>query len=507
MAPVAVSVDRPTTRTAYDEVPYPGHPHAETHPNRLAAIARLFGIEAPRVSTARVLEIACGDGANLLPIAYSLPQARCTGLDLAATAVERARNRASGLQLANVEVLVADLARVEDLGEFDYIVAHGLYSWVPAPLRDALLRFVARSLAPRGIAFVSYNTFPGWHVTGMVREMLRYHTRATSDPGERVRQARALLDFLKVAHDDNDPYGRLLGAECERIARHSAGHLFHDDLAEVNDPVYFEEFVAHAAQFGLAYVADADFATMSGGELPESAQAKLDELRGDPVAHGQYLDFVRCRRFRESLLCSAGTRPSTAPVHGAARALLAASAATAVESPVDLADGVEVEFRWGERASLRTGSSVAKAALIALRERWPEPVAFDTLLAAVGHWLGRAPTLDDAGALEEVLCAAFGLRMVELTAEPWNCTLEHGARPRASLLARQEAGSGDVLTTLSHRRVRVDEELARRLLVLCDGSRDAAALLETLRMEGLDLDPGGLQQRVQALAKLCLLER
>jgi hypothetical protein len=341
----------------------------------------------------------------------------------------------------------------------------------------------------------------------MVREMLRYHTRATSDAGERVRQARALLDFLRVAHDDNDPYGRLLGAECERIARHSSGHLFHDDLADVNDPVYFEEFVAHAARFGLAYVADADFATMSGGELPESAQGKLDELRADPVAHGQYLDFVRCRRFRESLLCRADAHPSAAPVPSATRALLAASAATIVASPIDLADGVETEFRWGERASLRTGSSVAKAALVALRERWPEPVAFDTLLAAVGHWLGRAPTGDDARTLDEVLCAAFGLRMVELTAEPWSCTLDHGTRPRASLLARQEASSGDVLTTLSHRRVRVDEELARRLLVLCDGSRDSTALLESLRTEGFDLDSGGLQERLRALEKLCLLER
>ena len=330
---------------------------------------------APSVATSRILEIACGDGSNLLPIAYSLPQAHCTGFDLATSAIERAHARASSLQLRNVELFAGDIASIGPIGQFDYIVAHGLYSWAPSSLRDALLRLIHRSLAPNGVAFVSYNTFPGWHVAGMVREMLRYHTRGAGDAESMVMQARALLDFLRVAHNDNDPYGRLLASEAERFARHSSPHLFHDDLADVNDPVYFEQFVSHAARYELVHVADADFATMTANDLPAEARAKLEQLRGEAVTFGQYLDFVRCRRFRESLLCRAEVVPASVPVPGVVRALLATSAATATTSPVDFAEGIEARVPMGrsgepgERQFAGEGDHGGAARAVARRAR------------------------------------------------------------------------------------------------------------------------------------------
>jgi SAM-dependent methyltransferase len=492
--------------TAYDEVPYPGHSHAETHPNRIAAIARLFGVAAPSVATSRILEIACGDGSNLLPIACSLAQAHCTGFDLAAGAIERAKTRAASLQLRSVDLFAADLASVGPIGQFDYIIAHGLYSWAPSSLRDALLRLIHRSLSPQGVAFVSYNTFPGWHVAGMVREMLRYHTRAAGDAGSKVMQARALLDFLRVAHNDDDPYGRLLAAEAERFARHSSAHMFHDDLADVNDPVYFEEFVAHAARFDLAHVADADFATTTAHDLPVAARAKIEQLRGDAVTFGQYLDFVRCRRFRESLLCRAESVPASVPLPGAVRALLASSAATATASPVDFSEGTEAQFHWGDRASLVTGSSVAKAAMVALREQWPHAVAFAPLLARVGTLRGGEPCSDDAEALQDVLLEAFGMRMVELTAENWGCSTTLSERPRASRIVRHDAAADDVLVALNHRRVRIDDDDVRHLLTLCDGEHTVDELLAALAPRKPGLDRAVLLERLRALAQLALFE-
>lgn len=404
--------------TAYDTVPYPGHPHPETHPNRLAALARLFGLEAPPVATARVLEIACGDAANLIPIAQSLPRSRCFGFDLAPTAVARAREEIAKLGLTNIDVIEADLVSVaETLGEFDYIIAHGLYSWVPPPVRDSLLTLIRDSLSARGIAFVSHNVYPGWHIGRMVREMLRYHTRGIDDPDTRVVQARALLDFLVVAHPEPDPYGRLLVAECERMGKYTPAHIFHDDLADVNDPVYFHEFVAHASAFDLKFIADADFATMTGADLPEPARLKLDELHGDPVVYGQYLDFVRCRRFRESLLCLVTNSISQAPVAGAVRQMALASNAVADTEPVEFGVDVEVQFRRERRGSLKTNHPLAKAVLVALGKRWPDSMSFDDLLGAAVALLGRPPENVDAAALEQIVVGAFGLRMVELLAE------------------------------------------------------------------------------------------
>ena len=369
--------------------------------------------------------------------------------------------------------MVADLASVgPSLGDFDYVIAHGVYSWVPPSLREALLRLVSDVLTPNGVAFVSYNVFPGWRIAGMVREMLRYHTLGIDDPGERVEQAKALLKFVSVAHDDDDPYGRLLAAECERVSGYPPWYLHHDDLADVNDPVYFHEFVAQAKRFGLAFLAEADFASMTGADLPEAAREKLDELSGDPVLRGQYLDFVKCRRFRQSLLTRAAQSSAPGPVRERVRDLLVSSAATPDIQTVDLAAGVEVQFRWGQRASLKTDHPLAKTVFLALRERWPEAMSFNELLAAVARLGYGTVQADDAVALEGILLAAFGLRMVELTAEPWSAVAQPSQHPRASAIARSEAATSDVLTSLLHRRIQLDGPLALSLLRLCDGTRD-----------------------------------
>ena len=494
-------------QTAYDRVPYPGHTHARTHPNRVAAVARLFGVDAPPVGSARVLEVACGDGANLIPIAYSLPRAQCAGFDLAASAVARAQERIAKLALKNCTITGADLETVgTSLGRFDYVIAHGLYSWVPRHLRDALLQLIRDTLSPTGIAFVSYNVYPGWHVAGMVRDMLRYHTRAIGNPATRIEQARALLGFITAAHDPDDACGRLLAAECERVQKHTPGHLFHDDLAEVNEPVYFHDFAEHAAAFGLQHLVDADFASTTGADLPAAARAKLEELRADPIEHGQYLDFVKCRRFRESLLWRAKETVPSSPVAGSVRSLLASSAALSQPTPVDLAAGVEVQFHWGRRGSLKTDHPLAKATLVTLHACWPIALSFEELLTRACRTLGRAAGAQDSSALESILLSAYGLRMVELTAEPWRAVGAPGNRPRASALARLEAEEHDLVTTHGHWQARIDEPLALRLLRLCDGTRDVTELTAELAAAGYSTDRAAIARRLEGLAKLALFE-
>jgi len=143
--------------TVYDEVRYPGRPYPDTHPDRLATIGILFGMTPAPIDRCRVLEVACGDGANLLPMAYALPGSSFLGFDLASAPVEAGRRMALQLGLANLTLETRDLNRFrEDAGSFDYIIAHGLYSWIPASLREALLALIASHLAPAGIAFVSY---------------------------------------------------------------------------------------------------------------------------------------------------------------------------------------------------------------------------------------------------------------------------------------------------------------------------------------------------------------
>ena len=296
-------------RFSYDAVAYPSHPLPQAHPDRLATLAALFGLSPAPPERCRVLELGCGDGANLVPLAYALPDSRFLGIDLAETAVAKGRAVARELGLANAELRHADLMELpSDLGEFDYVIAHGLYSWVPAPVRDRILKICADHLAPQGVAYVSYNTFPGGRVRQMIRDMMRFHVRDFPEPERRIAQSRSLVKFLAEGHTAEGPYRDLLREELRRVGfEKDEAVLYHDDLSEVNDPVYFHEFAAHAAAHGLQYLGEADFFEMQDRLYPPHIAKELRELgERDVLLKEQYLDFLKLRRFRQTLLCRRG---------------------------------------------------------------------------------------------------------------------------------------------------------------------------------------------------------
>ncbi len=186
--------------TPYDEVTYPGWPFPQAQPERLATLARLFGMAPADPAGCRMLELGCGDGGNALAVACAWPGARVVGIDLAPSAIDRGRALAAEAGIANVDLRVGDIARLPaDLGEFDYVVAHGVYSWVPEPVRAALLDACRRHLAPQGVAFVSYNVLPGGHLRRMLREMLLMHVEEIEDPGRRCVAAREFLSWIAEA--------------------------------------------------------------------------------------------------------------------------------------------------------------------------------------------------------------------------------------------------------------------------------------------------------------------
>jgi len=180
---------------SYNQVRYLGRPLKQTHPDRLATVAGLFGMPAAAPSECRVLELGCGDGGNLIPMALGLPRSGFTGIDLAGDAIREGCAVVSALGLRNITLRQLDLMEAgPELGEFDYIIAHGLYSWVPPEVRERLLHVCRAHLAPSGVAYVSYNTYPGFHRREMFREMMLYHVRGSKIPwiacGVRLRSSR-----------------------------------------------------------------------------------------------------------------------------------------------------------------------------------------------------------------------------------------------------------------------------------------------------------------------------
>lgn len=475
----------------YEAVAYDALPHPVTHPSHVAAIVAMFGVDAPPVTTARVLELGCSDGSNLLPMAAGLPQASFTGCDIAPGAIRAARAAALALGLGNAAFVEADLAAIDD-GPYDFVIAHGVYSWVAGPTRDALFALAARALAPNGILFLSYNTHPGGHIRRAAADPLLWHLRGIDDPRERLAAARALAALLAEAGPTAEPADASLRAEWKRIAEEPDSPLFHDSIAQPNDPVWFHDFVAHAGRFGFGFVAEALPSMMAGGGLsPRVRQFIAGRSRLD---REQYLDFARVRRFRQSLLCRA--EPSRdfelapariAGLHVSAAPPLVRSAAQSRTPTIAGPDGI-----------------VLRHLLDGLVAAAPEAVAVDDLLDDARN--AFAPP--GARPASTVLLDAWLGGFAQLHAVAPAVTRTVGELPCAAPVARWQSGHRETVANLRHEAVRLADPFARALLALCDGTRrrgDLARALAGARDAGDPALAARIDDSLRSFATLGLL--
>src|SRR3954454_7066997 len=135
--------------TTYDHVSYPGHPFGETHPDHLAVLGSLLGMTPAPLNSCRVLELGCGEGANLIPMAFDFVQSEFIGVDLSEQTVRRGNDFVLGLGLRNIFLRSCDIMDIgPEFGTFDYIIAHGVYSWVPPIVRAKMLAIFRNNLTP-----------------------------------------------------------------------------------------------------------------------------------------------------------------------------------------------------------------------------------------------------------------------------------------------------------------------------------------------------------------------
>lgn len=478
--------------TSYDEVRYRTLPLSQTHPDRLATVATLLGMTPQPVARCRVLEIGCGDGSNLIPLAYAFPESRFVGFDLARSAVTRGTTAIRSLGLTNIELRHQDIMDVGDAdGAFDYVIAHGVYSWVPEPVRDRLLAICQSHLAPNGVAYVSYNTYPGCHIRQAARRVLQFHVEGIADPDERIGQARALARFIA----DTPPYGdsEYFRDEMRSVLEHTPGLLFHDDLAATNDPVYFHEFMHHAHRHRLQFLAEANVWDMQDRIYPDEVVAQLRQLSdGNVVLKEQYLDFLKNRRFRQTLLCHDGVSLDRAFRSAAIEAFFVASSARpTVEQPDIVSPSAVVEFRGPRGSGMSTDHRLAKAAMFYLGTKWPRAVALPELAAQGRAMLGdavdsgadsRGKPAPDVRALCDILLTAYSAGLVELSTTAPIFTVEVSEYPTVNPVARLQAERGDdFVATLRHSTLHIEDPLARHLLCLLDGTRNRADLLREMQ--------------------------
>ena len=455
-------------RERYDAVPYRHGAVPDSHPARIGAIARLLGISAAPPDRCRVLELGCGEGMNLLPLAERFPKSEFVGVDFSAKQIAVAEAARAACGIGNARFVCADLRTWKpESGTFDYIIAHGVYSWVPAEVRDRLLELCTEALSANGVAYVSYNTLPGWGLPAGVRKVLLSEIGAFASPDAQMARATQVLDSLsECVKDQPGSYAANLRDTLADMRAKPPGLLFHDELAAVNEPCTFTEFTGHAARHGLHYVAEAHYATMQSAHLPAPMHAALAPLQADFARTQQFLDVLFQRWLRNSLL-------SRAPVarDRAIRAGVIADCALGLRMTVDagginLTPGHPMQFTGIHGLVLEAHEPVEKAVLTVLASSFPERLPFPAVCAMANQSLAEwsLPHAGDFSALHEFLHRLFALDALDVMLCGEGEWLKLNAKPSLSALMRHQAGHDLPLTNRWHEPVALTPEGKRALL-------------------------------------------
>ena len=455
----------------YNVMPYVSKPFPQSQPPRLAALAAIFGLRAPDVSRCSVLELGCASGGNIVPLALRFPNSRFRGVDLTERHVRDGQERVRALGLENIRIEQGDIGALALGGErFDYIICHGVYSWVPPAVRDGILRISSDDLSDDGVAYVSYNVFPGWQLRGVIRDMMIYHAGTEGDPKMRVAKARWVLENIAKSSRGGTPYGDMLRREAKQLAGMNDSYILGEFLERENAPCYFRDFAAKAKEHGLTYLCEAELNQC----LPEHISAEVGLLirvmsRNNLIPLEQYMDFFKGRTFRQTLLIKAAReakikrqllpeRAQDLHVRGRLTATIDADGGTRFSSP---------------EGQITTRNPGVREALLRLSELFPASRTVAELVAE-GNASNKHADLDRA-----ILDAVFKMivvGLVDVSTVPFRPSQATSGMPTAWPLSRLDGLQRSNWTTSPTHDVMPLDVVCTALLPFLDGTNDRDAL-------------------------------
>ena len=468
----------------YDIVAYPGQIFSRTNPERLAALASTYGIAAAAPERCRVLELGCGDGLNLLSQAYCFPESEFHGIDLSSTHVEYGTVATRRIGIKNSSLRRADILELEpnSLGKFDYIVAHGLYSWVPPEVREKALELYRECLADNGIGYISFNAYPGCRMREMLWDGLRYFTRGVPDVNDRVKKALTLGKVMERSMPDGKLYKAVYEDEVGMLFSRPAPFVLHDDLSPALQSFYFHEFAEHLESNDLQFVCESDPGASFTGNLNETALSLIESVGPDLIAREQIVDFIKCRRFRSSLICRRSTHIERALPPDMIERFLIAADLTPADPSADLLDNSNVKFKRRDSGSLTTDEPFLKNAVYEIGKVWPRTTSF----AEVVTQLRRVPELQDGfdtglARAKDSMKQLYWIGLLKLSVYEPAIDEEVPEKPRVSEFARFQVEQDlPTVCTLDGSVLDADDPVMRQLIFAANGERNRNDIIEAI---------------------------
>lgn len=288
-------------------------PNKNWSPRHLQAMAYLYGLKAPNMTQASILELGCGTGENLLPIAHSYPQAQITGIDIDDEKTQLGQAHITQQKLTNLQLYTADINVLlnSQLEKYDYILIRGLFSQTDLATRTTLLNHCQQHLNPNGIICIGYDVYPGSKLNDGLYEALAFHAAQATTEEEQVDSMKSMQAFMLGGMSSKHPLAKQLESSLEKMSSKTDEQLYVESFAGLHNPCYFVEFANTLAEANLCYVGDAKAHT----EIPKHWGDNTAELYAainptkQKILGQQYLDFVCGRSTRMSILTHQHAQP------------------------------------------------------------------------------------------------------------------------------------------------------------------------------------------------------
>ncbi|NNE99285.1 MAG: methyltransferase domain-containing protein [Pyrinomonadaceae bacterium] len=463
---------------AYDKLPYSNNILPQTHPDVLSSFASLQGLTPPDIQKSRILELGCGNGLNLICHAADLPESEFIGIDLAENHIEKAKATAKRFAVGNVNFHQKDLMKLSesDFGKFDYIIAHGLISWVPQAVRDKTFSIFSKLLSENGIGYLSYNTYPVWHYVQMLRNIGRLHARDITDSTEAAESAMTFLDLLTECVPPDTIYKSILKQETDFMKQLPKTSAVHDMFGEINEAFYFVDFVSELKKNGLKFAAEVENLSTRFNSLPPRAFEFIDAI-DDVIWREQYLDFFVGRAFRQTLVCHEEIETGYLVEPSAFENFFLASSLRPVSKEPELQTQKPEKFLGAQGRVIESAHPLTKTALYELGNRWGNTVHYSKLLNDSREALTKFGfpaedwTKEFEAARSLLLTVHMQTDLLEVHTYQKEVDTSVGKKPAVKKLARMAVEEADFVLLEYNRGMRIEDPLLRKLLELADGSR------------------------------------